>query len=83
MNICILYGGRSGEHEISLRSAASVVKNLDLIPWARPDELRWTPDERHKYYSRLADDLAATSAKLDLPGVGLLKSSKRTNGKSV
>jgi D-alanine-D-alanine ligase len=28
MNICILYGGRSGEHEISLRSAASVVKNL-------------------------------------------------------
>jgi D-alanine-D-alanine ligase len=29
MNICILYGGRSGEHEVSLRSAASVVKNLD------------------------------------------------------
>jgi D-alanine-D-alanine ligase len=29
MNICILYGGKSGEHEVSLRSAASVVKNLD------------------------------------------------------
>ena len=29
MNICILYGGRSGEHEVSLRSAASVIKNLD------------------------------------------------------
>jgi D-alanine-D-alanine ligase len=29
MTICILYGGRSGEHEVSLRSAASVVKNLD------------------------------------------------------
>ncbi len=29
LKICILYGGRSGEHEISLRSAASVVKNLD------------------------------------------------------
>jgi D-alanine-D-alanine ligase len=29
MNMCILYGGRSGEHEVSLRSAASVVKNLD------------------------------------------------------
>ncbi len=26
--ICILYGGKSGEHEISLRSAASIVKNL-------------------------------------------------------
>lgn len=29
INICILYGGRSGEHEVSLKSAASVVKNLD------------------------------------------------------
>lgn len=29
MNICVLYGGRSGEHEVSLRSAASVVKHLD------------------------------------------------------
>jgi D-alanine-D-alanine ligase len=29
MTVCVLYGGRSGEHEVSLRSAASVVKNLD------------------------------------------------------
>jgi D-alanine-D-alanine ligase len=29
LKICVLYGGRSGEHEVSLRSAASVVKNLD------------------------------------------------------
>ena len=29
LRICILFGGRSGEHEVSLRSAASVVKNLD------------------------------------------------------
>ena len=29
MNICILYGGKSGEHEVSLRSAASVIRNLD------------------------------------------------------
>jgi D-alanine-D-alanine ligase len=29
MNVCILYGGRSGEHEVSLRSAASVAANLD------------------------------------------------------
>ena len=29
MKLCVLYGGRSGEHEVSLRSAASVVKNLD------------------------------------------------------
>ncbi|MBA7544576.1 D-alanine--D-alanine ligase [subsurface metagenome] len=29
MKICLLYGGRSGEHEVSLRSAASVLNNLD------------------------------------------------------
>ncbi|HVP17984.1 MAG TPA: D-alanine--D-alanine ligase A, partial [Spirochaetia bacterium] len=29
MKVCVLYGGRSGEHEVSLRSAASVVRNLD------------------------------------------------------
>ena len=28
-NICILYGGKSGEHEVSLLSAASVVSRLD------------------------------------------------------
>lgn len=28
MNILVLYGGKSGEHEVSLRSAASVVRNL-------------------------------------------------------
>lgn len=29
MRIAILYGGKSGEHEVSLRSAASVVRHLD------------------------------------------------------
>lgn len=29
MNICVIYGGKSGEHEVSLKSAASVVKNFD------------------------------------------------------
>jgi D-alanine-D-alanine ligase len=27
--VCLLFGGRSGEHEVSLRSAASVSENLD------------------------------------------------------
>lgn len=30
LNICVLYGGKSGEHEVSLKSAASVVKNFDV-----------------------------------------------------
>ncbi|MBP5465013.1 MAG: D-alanine--D-alanine ligase, partial [Treponema sp.] len=29
MNIVLLYGGRSGEHEISLISAAAVARNLN------------------------------------------------------
>lgn len=29
MNICVLFGGKSGEHDVSRRSAASVVKHLD------------------------------------------------------
>ncbi|MDF1757212.1 MAG: D-alanine--D-alanine ligase [Legionellaceae bacterium] len=29
INLVLLYGGKSGEHEISLRSAASVLQNLD------------------------------------------------------
>jgi D-alanine-D-alanine ligase len=29
LTVCLLYGGRSGEHEVSLRSAASVSENLD------------------------------------------------------
>lgn len=28
-NICVLYGGKSGEHEVSIRSASSVVLKLD------------------------------------------------------
>ncbi len=28
-NLCILYGGKSGEHEVSTRSAASIVNNVD------------------------------------------------------
>lgn len=30
MNITILYGGKSGEHEVSLVSAASVARNIDI-----------------------------------------------------
>ena len=29
LTVCLLYGGRSGEHEVSLRSAGSVSANLD------------------------------------------------------
>ncbi len=46
LRVMVLYGGRSGEHEISLRSAASVIQYLDpqrfeVIPVAVDKEGRW------------------------------------------
>ena len=29
LNVAVIFGGRSGEHEVSLVSAESVIKNLD------------------------------------------------------
>ena len=29
MNICVIYGGKSGEHEISLLSASSIIRGID------------------------------------------------------
>ncbi len=55
INICILYGGKSGEHEVSLKSAASVIKILDSSKyqvtaigidkqgrWHLQDSIAWT-----------------------------------------
>jgi D-alanine-D-alanine ligase len=46
--IVVLFGGRSGEHEVSIRSAASVISALDqgkyeVIPVAITKEGRWLP----------------------------------------
>ncbi len=47
MRVAIVYGGRSGEHEVSLRSAASVFHNLDrekyeTFPIAISKDGRWS-----------------------------------------
>src|SRR3954465_13739310 len=46
IKVAVLYGGRSGEHEVSLRSAASVIGNLDrdrfeIVPIAIDKQGRW------------------------------------------
>lgn len=50
IHVAVLYGGRSGEHEVSLQSAASVLRNLDpdrfvAIPVAIDKEGRWHPGD--------------------------------------
>src|SRR5947209_16614567 len=46
LRVAVLYGGRSGEHEVSLQSAASVINHLDhdrfeIIPVAIDKQGRW------------------------------------------
>ena len=46
MRVGVVYGGRSGEHEVSLRSAAAVIRALDparyeVVPIAITKEGRW------------------------------------------
>lgn len=46
IRVAVLYGGRSGEHEVSLESAASVIQNLDrtrfeVIPISIDKSGRW------------------------------------------
>lgn len=46
LRVAVVYGGKSGEHEISLISAASVIRNLDssrfeIIPIAVTKEGKW------------------------------------------
>src|SRR6266487_3287221 len=46
MRVGVVYGGRSGEHEISLRSAASIIAALDparydVVPIAIMKDGRW------------------------------------------
>src|SRR5438132_5026306 len=46
LRVVVLYGGRSGEHEVSLQSAASVINYLDrdrfeIVPVAIDKQCRW------------------------------------------
>ena len=48
LRVAILYGGRSGEHEISVRSAKSIMEHLDhnkygQIPYFIDQDGKWTP----------------------------------------
>ena len=48
LRVAVLYGGRSGEHEISVRSAESVMQALDpakyeVLPYRISQEGKWSP----------------------------------------
>ncbi|MFA5960221.1 MAG: D-alanine--D-alanine ligase family protein [Tatlockia sp.] len=78
INLAVLYGGKSGEHEISLLSAASVLKHLDadkynIIPIGMDKEGRFFQNE---YQSLLAYDALPVTTKESRPLPGLLCNGK-------
>ncbi len=67
--VAVLFGGRSGEHEISLRSAASVIRNLDrsrfeIVPVAIDKQGCW-----HLVEALVAENEARGSA-MNVPAAG-------------
>ena len=49
LRVAVIYGGRSGEHEISLRSAKSIIEALDpdkykVIHYVISKEGKWRPE---------------------------------------
>jgi D-alanine-D-alanine ligase len=66
LRIGIIYGGRSGEHEISLASAAAVFKNLDperyeAVAIRIDKDGRWTLPDRPPELASAADVIAANA----------------------
>lgn len=83
--ICLLFGGKSGEHEVSCRSAASVARNLDprhyqltLIgidrqgSWYLQREPRFVPAPFGETLEVLADEPVLVA-----PGTGLVAGGER------
>src|SRR5262245_12609394 len=64
LRVGVIYGGRSGEHEVSLASAAAVFKNLDpdrydAVPILIQKDGRWTLPSAPPALEAAADAIAA------------------------
>ncbi len=67
LRIGVIYGGRSGEHEISLQSAASVIKNFDqtqyeLLPIAIDKQGQWWLNELDDIFTDDQNSLKVNTA---------------------
>src|SRR5262245_30759924 len=65
IRIGVIYGGRSGEHEVSLASAAAVFKNLDparyeAVPIMVTKDGRWSLPSEPPRLEAAADAIAAS-----------------------
>ena len=82
MNICVIYGGKSGEHEISLISASSIVRGIEkenkVILIGITKAGKWYLQEADEYKRICKDEKAVLSIKEDeknavsiIPGAGV------------
>jgi D-alanine-D-alanine ligase len=69
INLAVIFGGRSGEHEVSLSSARGVMKNLDkekynVIPIAITKGGNWLIENKGKenFFIAIFDQEAAGAA---------------------
>lgn len=68
LNIGVVFGGRSGEHEISLRSARAVIENIDrtkyeIVPIAITKEGKWlSPSEATTLLPQATQALVSSEA---------------------
>ena len=67
LRVGVIYGGRSGEHEVSLASAAAVFKNLDssrydAIPIRIEKSGRWSLPDRPPMLTSAADVISGAQA---------------------
>jgi D-alanine-D-alanine ligase len=75
LRVGVIYGGRSGEHEVSIASAAAVVQNLDAqryepIPIRIEKDGRWVIADRLPASSSAADVIAEQSTQVGRLGRG-------------
>jgi D-alanine-D-alanine ligase len=75
LRVGVVYGGRSGEHEVSLASAAAVFKNLDperyvAVAIKIEKDGRWTLPERPPQLDRAADAIAESRDASVAPAAG-------------
>ena len=72
LRVGIIYGGRSGEHEVSIASAAAVVQNLDkqryeAIPIRIEKDGRWIIADRLPASSSAAEVIEQSRAAYGAP----------------
>ncbi len=78
INVGIIYGGRSGEHEVSIRSARAVIEAIDLlkyniIPLAISREGRWlSPAESSGLLPESASSLLDQEVRSDIESPTIL-----------